>query len=195
MPQGEGELADMGYLRGFVPWIVFAAVSPLGRQWGALGALVAGAGLLAQARRAGVAADAQILEVSTLLYFAALGALAFAAPHSGLRPYTAALSFGWLAVTAWSTIAVRRPFTIGIARRNTPREFWHLPVFLRINTVITAVWAAAFTLTAAALAVCDATGAGTAAAAACQVAGFAAPAAFTARYQTIVQARAAAARG
>ena len=185
----------MTHLRGFIPWIVFAAVSPAGWQWGALAALATAAVLLALALRAGLPADAQILEASTLVYFAVLGGIALALPDSPLRHYGGALSFGWLALTAWGTLAVRRPFTLGIARRGTPREYWDLPVFLRINTVITTVWAASFTLTGLALAGCAATGAGTAAAVACQVAGFTVPAVFTARYPAAVRARLTAGQG
>ncbi len=179
----------MGYLRGFIPWIAFAAISSVGWQWGALAALVIGVWLLVKDRRSGVAADALILETSTVAYFAALTAFAFAVPHSPVRTYVGALSFGWLAATAWATLAVRRPFTLGIARRNTPREFWHTPQFLRVNTVITMAWATSFTLTAAAIAACDAAHTGSLATTCCQVIGFVAPAVFTNRYPKIVRAR------
>ena len=62
-------------------------------------------------------------------------------------------------------------------------------MFLRINTVLTAAWATAFTVTAAAVALCDAAHLNPAAEIACQVAGFVVPAAFTARYPKAVQAR------
>ncbi|MHA6760888.1 hypothetical protein [Streptacidiphilus sp. PAMC 29251] len=179
----------MSYLRGFIPWIAFAALSSAGWQWGALAALAIGVWLLLQDRRAGVAADAQMLEISTVGYFALLTALAFAAPHSPLEHYDGALSFAWLALTAWGTLAAGRPFTLGIAKRQTPEEFWDSPVFLRINTVLTAAWAISFTLTAVATAACSAADAGTLARVACQVVGFAAPAVFTSRYPKAVQAR------
>ncbi|MEU1625468.1 hypothetical protein ABZ746_09065 [Streptomyces sp. NPDC020096] len=182
----------MSYLRGFIPWIAFAVISTIGWQWGALAGLLIGLQLLIKDRRSGVAADALILETSTLAYFAALTAFAFAAPHSPVEHYVGALSFAWLAATAWSTLAVRRPFTLGIARRSTPRELWNTPQFLRINTVITTVWATCFALTAAAIAACDATHTGALATTACQVVGFLAPAAFTNRYRAIAQARLAA---
>ena len=181
------------YLRGFAPWIAFAAISGFGWQWGALSGLVIGLWLLIDARRAGVPGEALILESSTLAYFTVLAAVAFAAPHSPVRHYAGALSFTWLAVTAGATLAIGRPFTLGIARRSVPEELWHNPRFLRMNTVITAVWAAAFAVTAAAVTACVASGAGTVAAVACQVAGFVVPATFTKRYPKAVQARLAAA--
>ncbi|WP_331744090.1 hypothetical protein OG762_49130 (plasmid) [Streptomyces sp. NBC_01136] len=183
----------MHYLRGFIPWIVFAAVAGFGWQWGALSALVIGVWLIIGSRSAGVARDALVLEGSTVVYFAAVTALAFAQPHSGLHPWTGVLSFCWLAATAWATLAIGRPFTLGIARRSTPREVWDTPQFLHVNVVITRVWAIAFTLTAAAQALCHLAHAGTAATTACQVLGFLAPVVFTSRYPKVMQARWAAA--
>ncbi|MFI1164347.1 hypothetical protein ACH4UM_12140 [Streptomyces sp. NPDC020801] len=179
----------MHYLRGFLPWIAYACLSPLGWQWSALTGLVVALVLIAVNRRAGVSADALILEFSTACFFVALTAVAFAAPHSKVADYGGAISFGWLAVTAGTTLAVRRPFTLGIARRSVPEKFWKTPQFLRINNVITAVWAGAFLVTAAALTVCDAEGAGAAVKVTVQVLGFTVPAVFTARYPKIVQAR------
>jgi hypothetical protein len=179
----------MNYLRGFTPWIAFAAVSMIGWQWAALTGLAVSVWLLADHRRAGVAADALILDGSTALYFAAVAAVAFTFPDSGLRHYSGALSLAWLAVTAWATLAVGRPFTTGIARQQAPREIWHSPVFLRVNRVLTAFWAAAFSLTAAADTAVTAAHLGTGANIAIQAAGFAIPAAFTARYPDRVRRR------
>jgi hypothetical protein len=181
----------MNYLRGFVPWIAFAAVSAAGWQWGALTGLVLAVWLLVQNRRAGVPADSQILEYGMVLFFAVLTAVAFAATDSGLKDYTGALSLGWLAVIAWAGLAVGRPFTLGIARRQAPREVWESPVFLHINRVITAVWAAAFTVTAIVLIPISAADLGDAVSIPVQVAGFVVPAVFTARYPERARARAA----
>jgi hypothetical protein len=148
--------------------------------------------LLAQGRRAKLPMDSQILEVSTVVYFAALTALAFAVPASPLQHYVGALSMAWLALTAWGTLAVRRPFTLGIAKRQTPPEIWGSPVFLRVNVVITAAWALAFTLTAIALAAVSAADLGAAVSIPVQVAGFAVAAVFTSRYPQRVRARFAA---
>ncbi|RPE38195.1 hypothetical protein EDD90_1071 [Streptomyces sp. Ag109_O5-1] len=179
----------MHYLRGFAPWIVYACLSPLGWQWSALAGLLTGLALIAVNLRAGTARDALILEMSTAAFFAVLTAVAFVAPDSSVSHYGGALSFAWLAVTAWATLPLGRPFTLGIARRSTPEELWDNPVFLRVNVVITAAWAAAFTVTAIALTACGAAGAGTGLKVAFQVLGFVVPAVFTARYPKIVRAR------
>ncbi|WP_424888130.1 hypothetical protein [Streptomyces sp. XH2] len=179
----------MNYMRSFLPWIAFAVVSSGGWQWGAVAGLVAGAGLLIKDRKAGVTGDSLVLESSTACYFAALTALAFALPDSGLQHYGGAMSLGWLALTAWVTLAVGRPFTTGIAKRQAPPAVWNTPVFRRINVVITSVWAAAFTATAAGLALVSAEGLGSGVSVPLQVAGFALPALFTARYPERARAR------
>jgi hypothetical protein len=186
-------MSMLSYLRGFVPWFVFGGLSSVGWQWGALAALAIGLVLLVRQRRSGVPADALVLETTTVVYFVLLTALAFAAPHSPLQPYAGVLSFSWLALTAWGTLAVRRPFTLGIAKRSTPREYWDTPQFVSIATVIATVWAVCFTLTAAVTAVLDVNNAGTLATTLCQVVGFVLPAVFTSRYPKIMQARYAAA--
>ncbi|MEU6849369.1 hypothetical protein ABZ901_05470 [Actinacidiphila alni] len=183
----------MNYLRGFVPWIAFAVVSSFGWQWGALAGLVLGLRLIALARKSGAAADSLILERSTVFFFVVLTAVAFARTDSGLQDYTGTLSTGWLAVTAWATLAVKRPFTLGIARRQVPAEMWHNPVFLRVNVVITTAWALAFTVTSGVLGAVSAAGLGHAVSIPVQIAGFAVPAVFTARYPARVRARATAA--
>ncbi|GAA4908762.1 hypothetical protein ACFPM3_12350 [Streptomyces coeruleoprunus] len=182
----------MSHVRGFVPWIAFVVVATrTDWRYGALTGLVLAGGLLVADRRAGRRWDEIVIETSGVAFFAVLGTLALAAPDSPLRPYAPALSLAWLAATAWISLAIRRPFTLGIARRSAPREVWDEPLFLRINRVITTVWAIAFTLTAAALAVLL-THAPDAAAAiiTVKIAGFTLPALFTARYPAAATARA-----
>ncbi|MGY4952701.1 hypothetical protein [Streptomyces sp. G7(2002)] len=179
----------MNYLRGFIPWLVFAGVSPAGWQWGALAGLAAAVALLIADRAAGLALDLRLLEYGTIVFFAALTALAFARPESGLKMYGSALSMGWLALIAWVSIAVRRPFTSGIARRMAPPEVWHTPLFQRINVVLTAAWALSFTLTALAQAAASAYGWNVAFSILIQLAGFVLPARFTAAYPERARAR------
>ncbi|MFI9050613.1 hypothetical protein [Streptomyces sp. NPDC053427] len=179
----------MGYLRSFIPWLVFAGVASFGWQWGALAALVVAAGLLVADRAGGLSLEFRLLEYGTIVFFAALAMLAFAQPHSGLRLYSGALSHGWLALIAWLSLAVRRPFTMAIARRMAPPEVWHTPLFRRINMVLTTAWAVSFTLGAAAQAVVAAEHLSLLVSIPIQIAGFVLPARFTAWYPDRARAR------
>ena len=52
------------------------------------------------------------------------------------------------AVFVIATIVVRRPFTLAYAKKQAPQEYWDNPLFLKINYVISGVWAAVFTANA-----------------------------------------------
>lgn len=179
----------MNYLRGFIPWLAFAGVSSAGWQWGALAGLAVSAALLIADRAAGLSLDGRLLEYGTIVFFAALSVLAFARPDSGLQVYGSVLSMGWLALIAWVSIAVRRPFTMAVARRMAPPEVWHTPLFRRINVVLTAAWAVSFTLTAAAQAVVSAYELNVVFTIVVQVAGFVLPVGFTSTYPERAKAR------
>ncbi|WP_431925613.1 hypothetical protein [Nonomuraea jabiensis] len=139
-------------LLGFLPWIVYAVIATGDEwRWGAITGLVIALGLVVIDRRAGKAWDEMVIESSAALFFACLTALSLVAPHSPLTPYGPALVNVWLAGTAWGSLAIRKPFTLGIARTMAPKEVWETPGFYRVNAVITTVWAAAFTVAAASL--------------------------------------------
>jgi hypothetical protein len=179
----------MGYLRGFTPWIAAGFVSAFDWRWGAMAGCAVGLLLLLQDRRRGVAMDAMILEISTIIYFVIIGAIAFSSPDSSVQDHSDVLSFVWLAGTAWGSMALRSPFTLGIARRQTPEEYWDTPGFLSVNNAITAAWGAGFTFIAVVLAIGNATDAPAWVGITAHVVGLVAPAVFTSIYPKRVQAR------
>lgn len=66
----------------------------------------------------------------------------WAAIHMGI------FANGALAVSSWITIALKKPFTLDYAREHTDPSLWENPVFIRINVIITSVWALVFTINA-----------------------------------------------
>lgn len=177
----------MPYVRSFLPWIAFATIT--GWQWGSIVGLAIAAYTLIEQLTQGVTMDALILDMSTVAYFAVLCAISWTLPDSDLKHYVGAASMAWLGITAWATLALKRPFTTGIARRSAPPKLWNNPVFLRINVTLTIMWATAFTVTAVALATVAACDAGSGVSISLQIIGFIIPAVFTARYPSRVQAR------
>ena len=83
-------------LRGFMSWIVFALFPNSEVAWAALAGLGITVVLLAVDRRGGIPLDALVLDVSTVVFFAALAVAALTAPHAPLGTWSGALSFGWL---------------------------------------------------------------------------------------------------
>ncbi|MEU8193346.1 hypothetical protein AB0C10_06140 [Microbispora amethystogenes] len=184
------------YVLTFLPWIVFSVLSTNGEaRYGAGAGLLVSIVLLVADRRAGRGWDEIVLEFSSGVFFAALALVAFTVTPAPFGAYGPAVSVGWLALTAWGSLAVRRPFTLGMARRSTTPEVHATEIFYRVNAVITTVWAAAFTLSAVALALLLAfEPQATAALVTVKVCGLALPALFTVRYPRIVRARYNAAR-
>jgi hypothetical protein len=183
----------MSYLRTFLPWIVYAVLAghtAAAQQRGTVAALVVTVLVIAFKVKAGNTFDALIIETGSAVFFTAMAAVAFAAPHSGVLTYAAAVSGATLAVIAWASLAARHPFTLGIAKQSTPREVWTQPVFLHSNDVITTIWAVSMTISAAILVAVIHAGGDVLVRMAFQILGFVVPMLFTARYIKIVHARA-----
>ena len=178
----------MSYLRAFLPWIVFAVIPGSQWQWAALIAVIISVVGIARQTSAGLPLDAQIIELGSAAYFAALAALAFADPHTALHSYTASLASGALGLIGLVSLAVRKPFTLGVAKQSTPRELWDHPFFIRVNVVITSVWTASFVVGCVALAVLAHSS--VVARSVVQTAAFAIPLIFTLRYVAQAQAKA-----
>lgn len=181
------------YARTFLPWIVLAVGSGFDNRAGALAGLITAVALIVVDRRAGRRIDELILELSTAVFMAAFAACAVALPQSPVFDYGTSLSMGWLAVVAWAGLTVRRPFTLGIARRQVEEQIARTPQFLQFNMTITLVWAVCFTLEAVTLAFAQQYAPhALPVLIACKVGFLAAAAIFTARYSALAQRRAAA---
>lgn len=93
----------------------------------------------------------KLLDVTAIIFFTALAvaeALVGAGPQRWLGTWSAELSNVIIAAITGLSLAVRRPFTLPYARETNDRAFWNLPIFLRINYVVSAVWASVFVLMA-----------------------------------------------
>lgn len=182
------------YLRTFLPWIAFAAITTNGEpRWGAAVGAILSVLLIAYEMRKGHGWDALIIEISSGLFLLGL-AVATIWDTTPLGSYSTAISIAWLAVTAWGSMLVKRPFTLGIAKAEVDPELHANPFFIRSAYVFTLAWAIGFTLTAIALAVMNALAPeSTVLLIAIKVAGFGVPAWFTNHYRRVLEKRRAAA--
>lgn len=128
---------------GFAPWIAQGLlVSPLGG-----GGATAVAFVLAVLP---VAHDiprrrVKLMEAGAAVWFGVqwlAGALGHVpSPHHG-----AAIALRILALIAWGSLIMGRPFTEDYAREDWPEPYWNDPGFRAINRLITAIWGSIFTL-------------------------------------------------
>ncbi len=135
----------------FIPWIAFALIAeaPLGNPLMSLTLAFIVAIALTIVLSYRQLLKGYILAVVTLVFF-----VAFFIPIIGLHQYylakyLAALSMLVIAVVCWATILFHFPFTLQYSREGVDPERAKSPLFMRVNYIITAVWALAFTLGAA----------------------------------------------
>jgi hypothetical protein len=135
---------------GFAPWILLAVAEGPHRVALAAG-LACALAVLTCAAGTIVGLRPKLLDITAITFFGALALTAMlASPAAGrwLGTWSGELSTAVIAAVAALSLAARRPFTLQYARESTDRAYWTTPLFLRINYVLTAVWAVAFLLTA-----------------------------------------------
>jgi hypothetical protein len=84
------------------------------------------------------------MEVVTLGYFAVHAVLTLALGSPFLKTYGAIANSLVLAFMAFSTLAMKNPFTYQYAKEDWDKSYWTDPAFIRINEIITGVWGGIF---------------------------------------------------
>jgi hypothetical protein len=152
-PGGVGSVIDAfldSPLSGIAPWVVFSLFSTPGRFEAAVGAAL-GLTLLMLwvGSRRGISIHS--LEVFGVAFFAILAVVGLTVSAGTIRwleLWAGELTNVALALFACATLIARRPFTVAYAKERAPQEYWDSALFLHINYAISAVWAAAFTVSA-----------------------------------------------
>jgi hypothetical protein len=139
----------MGIILGLTPFIVFFIVMRLVSPMAGFCAALA-VSLLLALRMWRRGESVKILEVGSLALFAALVLYTLvAAPTWTVATVRLAVDAGLLGIVLVS-LAIDRPFTLQYAREQVPQQYWASPLFISTNRRITAVWAVAFAVLAAA---------------------------------------------
>ncbi|MEU5841962.1 hypothetical protein [Rhodococcus sp. NPDC047139] len=143
-----------GYLRsplsGIVPWIVMSVLSSPGRFEEAV-CFALGLVLLTMwvGSRRGIKIYAlDVFGASFFAVFAVVGLVASEGVIDWMEIWAGEITNLALAVFVVTTLIARRPFTLPYAKEEVPQEYWTSPLFLKINYVISAVWAGAFIFSA-----------------------------------------------
>lgn len=137
-------------LSGITPWILLAVVGSPGHYEGAI-AIAFGFSIFvlwAGRRRGDRVHSLTAFGVAFFGLLLVVRVLVGANIESWLSTWTGEMSNVALALFAVATLLLRQPFTMSYAKDMTPEEYWETPAFVRTNNVISAAWAAAFTLCA-----------------------------------------------
>lgn len=87
----------------------------------------------------------KIMDCTSLGYFALAAAISTTSASHTLEKYHVVIVWGLFAIVGWATLVAGFPFTIQYARERAPRETWNSPLFARVNTTLTMMWAIVFT--------------------------------------------------
>src|SRR5512137_1143264 len=131
---------------GFSPWVAFGVLTALGHRGAGFvaGLTLAGVLLALQAGKRRIKA----MEVASTAFFAVQTLLTQVIGWDGLHAYDLVLLYVALAAMAWTTLALRSPFTLQYAREDWPKELWDQPIFRRTNVMLTVAWGIIFTANA-----------------------------------------------
>ncbi|MEE2060800.1 hypothetical protein [Rhodococcus artemisiae] len=157
-PPGKGEGSSIvdkvldGPLTGLAPWIFLAIFEgPGSTGWVSAVALAISVFFVVADRIRGK--QLKILGAVDVLFFAGLFILHFFLSVDGqvwLEKWIGEIANITLVIIAVGSILIRVPFTLQYARDMVEPEYWNSPLFIKTNYIITAVWAAAFAVAAAA---------------------------------------------
>lgn len=131
---------------GFLPWILLSVVEGPNRVVLA-SALACALAVLIGVLGVVAGVKPKLLDVTGIVFFGALtvvAAVTGAGTQHWLGIWAGEVSNVGIAVITLGSILVGRPFTLQYARETTEREYWDTPLFLRINYVLSAVWASVF---------------------------------------------------
>jgi uncharacterized membrane protein len=130
-------------LVGFLPWIIFGVLG--NRSFLLALGLALTVALVATVRQL-LRHSLKILDTVTLAFFVFVAICVVGLRWMILATYMSLLVNVTLMAIAWGSLLAGMPFTIQYAREQVAPEFWHTPLFIRINQYITAVWGLDFFL-------------------------------------------------
>lgn len=134
---------------GLAPWVLLSVFSTPGHFERAV-CIALGVSLLTMLLASVRGISVHALDAFGAAFFAALAVVGLLASPGAIRwleLWAGEITNVSLALFVIATLVVRKPFTLPYAKEEAPEEFWDSPLFLRINYVISAVWAAAFVFT------------------------------------------------
>lgn len=132
---------------GFAPWILYFILVGTTRQQHLIAisaALITTLALDFHELKKGF-----ILTWGTFIFFMLLLIATLIVASDWPEVHANLLANSALAIIAWFSLAIQKPFTLQYAREQVAKEFWQSPTFIRINQIITAVWATSFLIAVA----------------------------------------------
>lgn len=129
---------------GLVAWIAYGVISA-GGHWiaAALVALIIAVLIVAHEYTRNAV---KLMSCMTVGYFVFTLLITIAFGPGLFKYYNLILTWGVFAIVAWITLLIGAPFTLQYAREQAPVEIWDQPLFMRLNVILTEVFAVMFSV-------------------------------------------------
>ena len=127
-----------------LPWVVYVFASAR-NHWGvatAGGTIMCLVYLAALRRQTTI----KLMDWTTLAFFVSASILTIGLRSTILTVYQVMIIWSFYAVAAWASVVAGRPFTVAYARDEQPPEVWELPIFRRLNWILTLFWCGLFSV-------------------------------------------------
>jgi len=136
-------VADRSSILAIAAWLIYGTLYVAG-FWlaGCMAGFVVMLVIIANEYRRG---GLRIMDCTSFGYFALAATISATSAADTFDKYHVVIVWGVFAVVAWATLAAGFPFTVQYARESVPREAWNSPLFARINSTLTVMWATIFT--------------------------------------------------
>ena len=144
MPEEKKYSGKVMALFAFLPWLVYIFASA-GNHWQlatAGGAIMCLVYLSVLGRQATI----KLMDWTTLAFFVSAMVLTIGLRSTVLTTYQVMIIWSFYAVAGWALIALGLPFTAAYAREEQPPEVWDLPIFHRLNRIMTLFWCGLFSV-------------------------------------------------
>jgi hypothetical protein len=131
-------------LLAFLPWLVYVFASG-GNHWGiaTAGGTITCLVYLVMLRRQ---TTIKLMDWTTLAFFVTASILTIGLHSTVLRTYQVMIIWSFYAIAGWASVVSGRPFTAAYAREEQPPEVWALPIFHRLNRIMTLFWCGLFSV-------------------------------------------------
>ena len=131
-------------LFAFLPWLVYIFASA-GQNWAiaTAGGAVTCVMYLALLRRH---STIKLMDWTTLAFFLTASILMIGLHSTTLPEYQVMIIWSFYAVAGWASVVMQAPFTTAYAKEEQPPEVWELPIFRRINWLLTFFWCGLFSV-------------------------------------------------
>lgn len=131
-------------IKSFLPWILFFLLAGNSNQ--SLETAIIAATIASIIFDLKYLKKGFVLSWGTTIFFTSIFFAVVILKNQSIAKYTPFLCNAALAVIAWISLLIKKPFTNQYAKETVPAEQWQHPLFIKINYILTSVWAMLFSV-------------------------------------------------